>query len=100
HSRGCAGPVGDDEPDVEPVGDAGLHARSRRAGPESARRDDLLCLGGCRAHGHSGSDSSPSVSGKPRIAFRFWTADPAAPFTRLSRTPNTTSRRFASSTIG
>ena len=33
---------------------------------------------------------SPSVSSKPKTQFRFWIACPAAPFPRLSITPNPT----------
>ena len=41
----------------------------------------------------------PSVSGYPSIKFMFWTACPAAPFTRLSMTLTTTARPVAASTF-
>src|SRR6267378_1337745 len=71
-----------------------LDASGDRAGDEAARECDALALG----HGHSGMDSSPWVSGRPHSTLKFWTAWPAAPFTRLSRTPTATRRRFSSST--
>src|ERR1700759_1841698 len=42
---------------------------------------------------HHVSHNSPSVSCHPFITFRFWTACPAAPFSRLSRQLMTTHRR-------
>ena len=41
--------------------------------------------------------SRPSVSGNPSIRFMFWTACPAAPFTRLSMALTTTARPVAGS---
>ena len=43
-------------------------------------------------YGNIGGIRSPSSSGKPMIRFMFWTACPAAPFTRLSIAPITTTR--------
>src|SRR5262245_9009552 len=43
--------------------------------------------------------SSPAVSSTPHITLKFCTADPAAPFTRLSITETTTARPVAGSTF-
>src|SRR2546428_209742 len=91
HPGRAARPVGDDESDVEALGHSRLHPRAGGARPKAPGQADLF-------HGQSGSASRPMVSGWPKRALKFWSAEPAAPFTRLSSAPNATSRAFSSST--
>ena len=58
-------------------------------------RDPRRIVQQCAAKLNQQSQSRPSVSGNPRTRFRFCTACPAAPFTRLSMQLTTTPRRVA-----
>src|SRR5262245_16604612 len=42
--------------------------------------------------GTVGDQASPFASGRPNMTFKFWTACPAAPFSRLSRAATTRAR--------
>src|SRR5581483_3158042 len=76
---------------------AAVHDGDRGAG---ARGRDLLGERGARGGGVQQGPAEfdeefhrrPSVSGRPSIRFMFWTAWPAAPFTRLSMAATTTAR--------
>src|SRR5205807_6486451 len=75
-----AGVVRDEQAEVRAA--ALLEAGGYAGGPEPTCVRD--------AHGYTPIVGSPAVSSNPHIRFMFWTACPAAPFTRLSTAAATT----------